>query len=134
MHVASAFKALEETIAQARHWFPVIVIPTSQFKKEEGGNIVVVKGINPGIDAESSSINIVELLTELPPSHRQDVKVNFNYPSGAIFEIEGYKGTNVETREKLKTYINQLAIDNGTVLSIVTSKKGRSKRYDVLLS
>jgi len=119
MDLNTAFENLDSSIKESSTWTPSILLP-STMRTMVGNDIV----FNMKKSAKPELVDIVKLLN---PSLTQKVGASFlKYPNGAIFEIEGFAGT--DKYSDVISHIKKLARDAGTILIISHSKKNMSKR------
>lgn len=119
MDLNKAFENLESSIKESSTWTPSIIL-SSTMCTMVGKDAV----FNMEKSAKPELVDVVKLLN---PSPTQKVGASFlKYPNGAIFEIEGFTGT--DKYGDVISHIKKLAKDAGTILIISQSKKNPSKR------
>jgi len=119
MDLNKAFENLESSIKESSTWTPSIIL-SSTMCTMVGKDVI----FNMEKSAKPELVDIVKLLN---PSPTQKVGASFlKYPNGAIFEIEGFTGT--DKYSDVISHIKKSAKDAGTILIISQSKKNPSKR------
>ena len=80
-----AYTLLELSIEAAKTWTPKILFPSTQLKLDDNTCTINKNNIN-------SDIDIVKLLSLTSTTAFNSYATNLQFPTGAIFQFEGFNG------------------------------------------